>query len=237
MDPLPAECEIAEPTNTLNMDEVEPCDEDEDANFLLLPGCDETLDSENFTEEPIPMDKTERKPSLSTSSEPCLICLASTSPSENEPSFSKLPGSDGNQNVNKQLWSVFVLRNLLKFPRRKCADIFHKTFGVSDPASWFSLCAICKETTKRAMEVCQKILELEQEFKSFQKDLEMRFQESTETVRGGVALCQQESEFEDNIVNIRLYIRDHFIDIKQSKSFVPKTEMETENYYPSDEEL
>ncbi|CAL8099534.1 unnamed protein product [Orchesella dallaii] len=164
---------------------------------------------------------------LSTSSEPCLICLASTTCCENEGSLPTLLGSDGNADLNQQLWALFVLQKLLKFPKRKCIEIFRKTYGVSNPGSWFALCVSCKETTKRAMEVCQKILKLEQHFKSFQLELEKRLQNSKEKVNGGggVALSQEENELEENVLNIRLFIRDHIMDVKQSEIFVPKIEI------------
>ncbi len=67
--------------------------------------------------------------------------------------------------LNKQLWHIFILRNVLKIESSKCAELLARFGNERDPEGWFHLCIKCGESVARALEIHQNILRLEEEIR------------------------------------------------------------------------
>lgn len=96
----------------------------------------------------------------------CLICGEGTKGGfEN---YSKLEGAEDNNLLNGDLWSIFVLRKLLKYPEKKVVKLIQELAQVS-LGNWFELCAVCRSNVEDAMKVYQLVVKLTRDLENYER--------------------------------------------------------------------
>ncbi|ODM98081.1 putative zinc finger protein [Orchesella cincta] len=79
---------------------------------------------------------------------------------ENE-STHLFPGSEGCTQLNQQLFYMYFLRKVVKFPTSKCEKYLKQCRGARMPETWFFLCSECKNLVSKAAELEEQIFVLQ----------------------------------------------------------------------------
>ncbi|CAL8099520.1 unnamed protein product [Orchesella dallaii] len=131
----------------------------------------------------------------------CLIC--SKSPVAKDYATKRVhPGAANVEPLNRQLWNIFVLRNLLEVPSYTCKELLESFGKKFHPNSWFQLCGQCAESVKQAMEIDEQLLGLNLKIKSVKNRIQRKLVDSLKQ-RKDEELKKNEIE-----VKIRSILRD-----------------------------
>lgn len=150
--------------------------------------------------------------------EPCLICSMDCNQSgalRAPLKFNDDAGSGlSSVLLNDQLWSTFILRNVLKLSQGDYQHLLERVGGSVHPAKWFVICRVCERALVQILDVYESLKKLEKQMERLSIKLKNKFQES------------MVKEVESNEWNVRQEIRRC---LKASPLKQPKQEPEEED--------
>lgn len=108
----------------------------------------------------------------------CLFCARQMDRAENL-QFCTLSGSQGNQQLNKDLWGLFILRNLVKLPENETQKLLQDSLGIS-MGNWFGMCEDCSKIVDDAMKTYQMVIKLKKYLHKLENLVKEKILESVE---------------------------------------------------------
>lgn len=112
-----------------------------------------------------------------------------------------VPGSEDNQQLERDLVSLFVLTRLVQCSEERVSELMKVTDGYP-MGKWFGFCGACAVVLKEALQVHQEILRLMGKMKELQNQVRKKIEESA---------VDGLPEANAGIVNVRLEIRKEII--------------------------
>ncbi|ODM97708.1 putative zinc finger protein, partial [Orchesella cincta] len=114
---------------------------------------------------------------------PCLFCTIEHQPSSTDgnrcevnqyfdlathPVF--VPATD-DVVIERQLMTIFILRNVLQLPEDKCCEYLKEDDGQVGPDRWFSVCSSCIKTVEKCFAVERKVYQLQRQLEILKSTL------------------------------------------------------------------
>lgn len=133
--------------------------------------------------------------------EPCLICsgLVEGGRKRKRRRY-KFEGAENMKLLNEQLWSTFILREVLKLEVDKFGEVLELVGGSVQPGKWFVICEDCETSVVKILGWRKAIRKFEESIKEVEGDLKLKLEGS---------LDGKEDENE-GILNVRREIRKCF---------------------------
>lgn len=128
--------------------------------------------------------------------EPCLICSGSVEGGRKRKRRRyKFEGAENMKLLNEQLWSTFILREVLKLEEDKFGEILKLVGGSVQPGKWFVICEDCETSVVKILGWRKAIRKLKESIKEVEGDLKLKLEgslEGREDENGGIVNVRRE---------------------------------------------
>jgi len=111
----------------------------------------------------------------------CLICSSDVHEDEEFRSPLKFNGGNGDSSsklLDDQLWSTFILRDVLKLPKEDYQNLLETVGGSVHPSKWFAVCQICESTLLQILHVHENLRRLEKKLETLSGTVNNKLLES-----------------------------------------------------------